>query len=114
VLHMNAYSKDLRVKVLDAVGRGLPRREVAELLGISLSTISRYVKLKASGHRIAPMPSPGRKAKILASPDHRRALWRQLEKNETATLQEHCEMFESVRERAGKREAGGFLCPWRR
>jgi transposase len=101
VLHMNAYSKDLRVKVLDAVGRGLPRREVAELLGISLSTISRYVKLKASGHRIAPMPSPGRKAKILASPDHRRALWRQLEKNEIATLQEHYEMFESVRERQG-------------
>ena len=94
---MNAYSKDLRVKVLDAVGRGVPRKEVAELLGISLSTISRYVKLKASGRRIAPMPSPGRKAKILASPDHRRALWRQLEENDTATLEEHCKMFERER-----------------
>jgi transposase len=43
------------------------------------------------------MPSPGRKAKILASPDHRRTLWRQLEKNDTATLEEHCEMFERER-----------------
>jgi transposase len=94
---MNAYSKDLRLKVLDAVERGVSKREVSELLGISLSTISRYVKLKASGRRIAPMPSPGRKAKILASPDHKRALWRQLEENDTATLEEHCQMFEKER-----------------
>ncbi len=94
---MNAYSKDLRLKVLDAVERGVPRREVSELLGISLSTISRYVKLRAWGREIAPKPSPGRKAKILASPDHKRALWRQLERNDTATLEEHSEMFEKQR-----------------
>jgi transposase len=94
---MNAYSKDLRLKVLDAVERGIPRREVSELLGISLSTISRYVKLKASGREIAPKPSPGRKAKILASLAHKRALWRQLEENDTATLEEHREMFEKER-----------------
>ncbi len=91
---MNAYSKDLRLKVIDAVERGIPRREVSELLGISLSTISRYMKLKASGHEIAPKPSPGRKAKILDSLAHKGALWRQLEGNDTATLEEHCEMFE--------------------
>ena len=94
---MNAYSKDLRLKVLDAVERGVPRREVSELLGISLSTISRYVKLKASGRQIAPKPSPGRKAKILASYAHKRALWRQLEENDTATLEEHRQMFEKER-----------------
>ncbi len=95
---MNAYSKDLRLKVLCALERGVPRREVSELLGISISTISRYVKLKASGKEIAPKPSPGRTSKILAGPQHRRALWRQLKENDTATLQEHCEMLE--RERA--------------
>ena len=94
---MNAYSKDLRLKVLDAVERGVARREVSELLGISLSTISRYVELKASGSQIAPKPSPGRKAKILASLAHKKALWRQLEENDTATLEEHCEMFEKER-----------------
>jgi len=91
---MSAYSKDLRLKVLDAVERGIPRREVSELLGISLSTISRYVKLKASGREIAPKPSPSRKAKILGNLAHKRALWRQLEENDTATLEEHSEMFE--------------------
>lgn len=91
---MNAYSKDLRLKVIDAVERGIPRREVSELLGISLSSISRYMKLKASGREIAPKPSPGRKAKILDSLAHKGALWRQLEGNDTATLEEHCEMFE--------------------
>ena len=94
---MNAYSKDLRLKVLDAVERGVPRREVAEFLGISLASISRYVKLKASGSEIAPKPSPGRKAKILGSPADRRALWRQLEENDTATLEEHREMLEEER-----------------
>ena len=90
---MNAYSKDLRLKVLAAVERGVPRREVSDLLGISLSTISRYVKLKASGKDVAPRPSPGRTAKILGSSDHGKALWRQLEENDTATLREHCEML---------------------
>ena len=94
---MNAYSKDLRLKVLFAVERGVPRREVAQMLGISISTISRYVKLKASGKEIAPKPSPGRTSKILADPAHRRALWRQLQENDTATLEEHSEMFEEGR-----------------
>jgi len=61
---MNAYSKDLRLKVLAAVERGIPRREIAEFLGISIATISHYVKLRASGSEIAPKPSPGRKSKI--------------------------------------------------
>ena len=95
---MNAYSKDLRLKVLDALERGIPRREISELLGISLSSISRYVKLKASGREIAPKPSPGRKAKILDNLAHKRALWRQLEENDTATLEEHSQ---DVREGAG-------------
>lgn len=94
---MNAYSKDLRLKVLGALERGVPRREVSEMLGISISTISRYVKLKTSGEEIAPKPSPGRTSKILGELAHRRALWRQLERNDTATLEEHCEMFEQER-----------------
>ena len=94
---MNAYSKDLRLKALAAVERGVSRREVSEFLGISISTISRYVKLKASGEDLAPKPSPGRKAKILASLSQKRALWRQLEGNDTATLEEHCQMFERER-----------------
>jgi transposase len=40
---MNAYSKDLRLKVLAAIDRGIPRREVADLFGISLSSIKRWL-----------------------------------------------------------------------
>jgi transposase len=83
---MNAYSKDLRLKVLAAVERGIPRREIAEFLGISIATISRYVKLRASGSEIAPKPSPGRKSKIFQSSHHKRALWHQLEENDPPTL----------------------------
>jgi transposase len=36
---MNAYSKDLRLRVLKAVDRGLSRRRIAELFGLSPSTI---------------------------------------------------------------------------
>ncbi len=43
---MNAYSNDLRLKVLDVLDRGLPRKEVARLFGISLSKIERYLKLR--------------------------------------------------------------------
>jgi transposase len=40
---MNAYSKDLRLKTLAAIDRGIPRKEVAELFGVSLSTIKRCI-----------------------------------------------------------------------
>jgi transposase len=46
---MNAYSKDLRLRVLEAVDRGLPRKEVANLFGGSLSTIKRYLKRRGAG-----------------------------------------------------------------
>jgi transposase len=39
---MNAYSKDLRLRVLAAVDRGIPRKEVVELFGVSLSTTKRW------------------------------------------------------------------------
>jgi transposase len=40
---MNAYSKDLRLKTLAAIDRGIPRKEVSELFGVSLSTIKRWL-----------------------------------------------------------------------
>jgi hypothetical protein len=43
---MNAYSKDLRLKVLSAIDRGIPRKEVSDLFGVSLSTIKRWLKKK--------------------------------------------------------------------
>jgi len=59
---MNAYSKDLRSKTLAAIDRGTPRREVASLFGVSLSTIKRWLKwMRLTGnvyvHKIPGGPS---------------------------------------------------------
>jgi transposase len=43
---MKAYSKDLRLKVLDAVDRGMNRREVVEVFGVSLPSIKRWLKMR--------------------------------------------------------------------
>lgn len=94
---MNAYSKDLRLRVLDAVDRGVPRKEVAGLFGVSLSTIKRYIKRCREGEDLAPKPSPGRKRRILASAQEKRALWKQLEQNNEATLGHHCQLWEEKR-----------------
>ena len=41
---MRTYSKDLRLKVLFAVDSGMPRKEVVEVLDVSLATIKRWLK----------------------------------------------------------------------
>ncbi len=94
---MNAYSKDLRLRVLEAVDRGLPRKEVSNLFGVSRSTIKRYLKRRREGEDLEPKPSTGRKRRILATAEEKRALWRQLEENDEATLELHCELWEERR-----------------
>jgi transposase len=90
---MNAYSKDLRLRVLNAVDQGLPRREVSRLFGISLSTIKRYLKRRREGKDLSPTPSPGR-TPLISEMEQKRALWAQLEANREATLEHHCELWE--------------------
>jgi transposase len=97
---MNAYSKDLRLRVLEAVDRDLPRRQISELFGVSLSTIKRYLRRRRQGEDLEPKPSTGRKRRILATAEQKRALWKQLEENDEATLERHCQLWE---ERQGVR-----------
>jgi transposase len=91
---MNAYSKDLRIKALGALDRGMPRKEAASTFGVSLATLKRWLKRRREGEDIAPKPSPGRTPRVLATPEQRRALWEQLEANHDATLARHCELWE--------------------
>ena len=97
---MNSYSLDLRLKVLDAVDSGIPRREVVRTFGVSMPTIERYIRRRRQTGDLVPKPSPGRTPSILATPRERRALWEQLEENDEATLARHCELWE---ERGGAR-----------
>jgi transposase len=91
---MNAYSKDLRLKVLSAVDRGIPRKEVVEIFSISLTTLKRWLKMSREGKDLSPGVSTGRRRRILSTPEEQRALWEQLEANDDATLQRHCQLWE--------------------
>ncbi len=91
---MKAYSKDLRLKVLDAVDRGVPRKEVARIFGISLPSIKRWLKRRRESGDVEPSPIPGppaRKGLMLEG-----WLPGQLESEPDLTLEEHCGAFEEA------------------
>jgi transposase len=94
---MNAYSNDLRLRVLAAAKRGSPRTEIADLFGVSLLTTGRYIERKVRGEDIAPRPSPGRRAKVLDGSENRKAPWEQLRENDAATPAEHCRIRQELR-----------------
>jgi transposase len=89
--HMNAYSKDLRLRALAAIDRGIPRREVQQLFGVSRSTIKRWLKRRRQTgdldiHKIPGRPSVKGEALRQWLPEH-------LKRNPDLTLREHCEAF---------------------
>jgi transposase len=88
---MNAYSKDLRLKTLAAIDRGIPRKEVAQLFGVSRSTIKRWLKRRRLTGGVETMEIPGRPA--LKGEALREWLSSQLRSNPDLTLAEHCEAF---------------------
>jgi transposase len=94
---MGIYSKELRIRAVDAVERGIPRKDVVQTFSISLTTLKRWLKKKREGEDLSPGTSTGRKRRILASAEEKRALWEQLEENDDATLERHCELWEEER-----------------
>jgi transposase len=89
---MNAYSRDLRLKTLTAIDRGIPRKEVADLFGVSRSTIKRWLNRRRQTGNVETMKIPGRpsvKGEVLGT-----WLPSQLKSNPDLTLKEHCEAFE--------------------
>ena len=94
---MGIYSKELRIRAVDAVERGIPRKDVVETFSISLTTLKRWLRKRREGEDLSPGTSTGRKRRILADAEEERALWQQLEENDDATLERHCEMWEQER-----------------
>ncbi len=92
---MRAYSKDLRLRVLAAVDRGMPRREAAETFGVSASTIKRYLRLRRQTGGVEAKPIPGPTAPKRAALEE--GLPAQVSRNPDLTLEEHCELFEEER-----------------
>ena len=91
---MKAYSEDLRLRVLAAVGGGIPRGEVVRLFGVSPATIKRYLRLRRETGALMPRPRPGRRS---ASREALRSgLLPQLRAHPDATLDEHCRLWEAA------------------
>ena len=91
---MKPYPFELRLKVLAALDRGVPRKEVVRTFGIAMPTLERYLTLRKRTGEIGP-PLPSGPTPSISTIDERRALWRQLEENSDATLERHCELWES-------------------
>ncbi len=91
---MKAYSKDLRLKVLAAVDRGMPRAAVVEAFSVSPASVKRWLKKRRETGDVDPEPIPGpspRKREALLA-----ALPSQAKSNPDLTLKEHREFFEET------------------
>jgi transposase len=91
---MGIYSKDLRIRAVAAVERGIPRREVVRTFSISLTSLKRWLRMRREGKDLSPGVSTGRRRRILSTLEEKKLLWGQLEENDDATLERHCELWE--------------------
>jgi transposase len=91
---MNAYSEDLRKKIVEALGRGMGKSQAARTFSVSLSSVKRYATMAEEGRPLAPKKRPGSKPKLdeLSS----RLLEEDLKERPFATLQQRCEYLRAV------------------
>ncbi len=91
---MNAYSEDLRIKIVQALQRGTTKSEAARAFGVSRSSVKRYAKLAEQGRPLAPKKRPGSKPKM--GETARRVLEKDLEGRPAATLSERREFLKKA------------------
>ena len=91
---MNAYSEDLREKIVQALERGMGKSEAARTFFVSLSSVKRYAKIAEEGGSLAPKKRPGSKPKL----DERasKLLEDDLKERPFLTLQQRCEYLRTV------------------
>ncbi len=88
---MNAYSEDLRKKIVEAVERGMPKVEAARTFGVGISSVKRYVATYRDGRSLAPKKRPGSRPKL--DEGARKLLEADLEERPTATLPQRREFL---------------------
>ena len=91
---MNAYSEDLRKKIVEALGRGMGKSEAARTFSVSLSSVKRYATMAEEDRSLAPKKRPGSKPKL--DERARRLLEEDLKERPFITLQERCEYLRAV------------------
>jgi transposase len=102
---MNAYSEDLRKKIVEALRRGMGKSQAARTFSVSLSSVKRYAKMADQGHSLAPKKRSGSQPKT--DQDARRLLEADLQERPAATLSERREFLERVR---GVRVSNSTVC----
>jgi transposase len=88
---MQAYSLDLRERIVAAVDAGHARPEVARRFSVSPATISNYLRLRQETGGLAPRPRGGGQPEI--GPAQYPQVVAQLEADPDATLAQHCERW---------------------
>ncbi len=91
---MNAYSEDLRKKIVEALRRGATKSEAARTFGVSRSSVKRYAKLAEEGRPLAPKKRPGSKLKVDQSAT--KLLEADVERRPAATLSERREFLQKA------------------
>ena len=92
---MKPYSKDLRQKIVDALGRGMSKAQAAaRTFGVGISTVERYATKAQRGEPLGPGKAPGKPPKM----DERvnKLLQEDLKDRPFATLGERCEYVEAL------------------
>ena len=89
---MNAYSEDLRKKIVEAVERGMPKIETARTFGgVGISSLKRYVASYREGRSLAPKKRPGSKPKL--DEEASKLLEADLQRRPAATLSQRREFL---------------------
>src|SRR4051794_41489891 len=88
---MNAYSEDLRNKIVEAIEKGMPKVEAARAFGVGISSDKRYVATTREGRSLASNKRPGSKPKLDESA--RQLLEADLEEHPSATLPQRREFL---------------------
>jgi transposase len=91
---MKAYSKDLRPKIVNALGRGMPKAEAARIFGVGISTVKRYAAKAQRGEPLEPGKAPGKRPKM--DEQVRKLLEEDLKERPFVTLRERCDYVEAI------------------
>src|SRR6476659_498773 len=91
---MQAYSEDLRLRIIAAVDGGMSRSEAARVFKVGRATVKRYLALRRETGNLVPRPRrgpPPTKTSALCA-----LLPSRLEVAPDATLKEHCAWYEQL------------------
>ena len=92
---MDAYSEDLRKKIVQALKeRRMNKSEAARAFGVSLSSVKRYAKAASEGRSLSPGKAPGKRP--LLDGKAKRLLEADVEKRPFAKLADRGEYLRKV------------------